>query len=93
MTNQTMEKIFLADVYECLGDKEYLTIKDAVLYKTDFLDTYRIINFDECDINLSNKIIMYPNNQRVTGTYFVKEMKNFLYMNGREIEKVMKYIK
>lgn len=87
------KRIFIADVYENLNGKEYLAMKNAILYKTEFEDLYRIVNLSEYDIQISDKTIIYPNNKKIIDSYYVKEMKDFIYMNGKEIEKVMKYVK
>lgn len=87
------KKIFIADVYECINNNEYLVMKDAILYKTEFENAYRIINLYECDVEISDKIIIHPNYKKDINSYYIKEMKDFIYMNGREIEKVMKYVK
>lgn len=90
---KNFNQIFIADVYECINEIEYLLMQNAVLYKTEFENAYRIVNLSEYDIEISDKIIIHPNYKKDKNSYYVKEMKDFIYMNGREIEKVMKYVK
>lgn len=87
------KKIFIADIYESINSNDYLVMKDAIIYKTEFENIYRIINISEYDMEICDKIVMHPNNSKTDNSYYIKEMKDFIYMNGIEIEKVMKYVK